>query len=139
MLIFIAPALLFGFLAWQTLKNTKEESKIFGKMAAYCFAALAFYFTYMAATYIDVGNSMRTFYNGGVGSTYRYTANNSTYVRTFYDQYDARVGEYFALQKTNADVISIVSGILPYLAILISGWAALNLVETGFKSRERVT
>lgn len=124
---------IFAGLGVLAAKRAANESRIYAKLAAISLFFISVFFAYQAVYYIQLGADIANFYNDGAGVVY----NGSV----FLSSNDTQVGEYFAMQRANRDVIEIFSGILPILATLLGGYLLWYYVEVGLFSRDndRVT
>jgi len=128
MIYLLLFAAVFAGLGWATWQRSKNDARIYAKIATISLFFISIFFLYQFTYYYQIGQDISKFYNSGAGTTYNAT--------TFLSSSDVQVGEYFALQKANRDVIEIFSGIVPILALLLAGYLLWYYVETGLFTRE---
>jgi len=133
MLMYLFGTMVAAAITYLLIERAKEPQKLFSKLAAFGAGMVTIYLLFLTAHYALIGNSIRQYYNAGSGTTF--VQGNTT--TTFYASNDTRVGEYLALQKTDDDVIEILSANMPIIAILLAGWFLWFYVETGLFSRNR--
>ena len=131
--LLVISAVLAG-LTLMVWKRAKLDTRLYAKVATIALAFLSVFYFYQFAYYTQIGNDIGRFAGGGsTGITYTNSLGNST---TFLSSTDVQVGEYLAQQKANADVITILSGIMPILAILLAGYLLWYYVEVGLYARD---
>ena len=128
-------AAVFGGLGYIAYKNSKNSTKMYSKLAALALFFLSVFYLYQFVYYTQVGNDIAKFYAGGAGV--EYTDNTTGNTTTFYSTSEEQMGEYFAMQRANRDVLTILSANLPIFAIFLAGYLIWYYVETGMRSRDR--
>ena len=128
-MIYLIIGIILLYVAWLVNKaNTKKNMINYAQTLILIYVAIAIgyqdvYFHFIVRPNID------DFYNTGYGTIYRRqvsvfdnvtnTTNTTTQTYTFYDVNDTRVGEYFAFQKSEGDIMGILTTVMP-LMILFS-------------------
>lgn len=133
MLYLLVFAAVLGGLGYLAYKRSKDETRIYAKLAAICLFTLSVWYAYQFVYYAQVGNDLGKFYNAGAGVTYTSSTNSTV----FYSSTDVAIGEYLAMQRANTAFITIISGIVPYLAMLLGGYLLWYYVEVALFAREK--
>ena len=132
MLYLLVFAGVFAGLGWLAHKRAKDEMKLYSKLAAISLFLISGFFLYQFAYYQMIGFDLARY--GTTGITITNSDTNAT--TTFYDVNDQRVKEYLALTAAGADPITLISNIIPILAVLLGAYLLWYYVEEGLFSRD---
>lgn len=128
MLYLLIFGVLFAGLGYMVYKRSKADEVMYSKVAAIMLFFISLFYTYQYVYYQQIGLDYARYGAFGGVSIYN-NATNTT--QTFFNANDTRVQEYMALQKSGADIMPIMSNLLPIFAIALAGWLIWYYVETG--------
>lgn len=140
MLFYLLFAGILGGLGWVVQERAEKTTvRLYAKIASIALFSLSVFFLYLFIYYYDIGANLASFGAGGQGIAYFNNATNTSY--TFFSSTDSRTGEYFALQKSNSDVITLFAQYLPYMALVLAGYLLWYYVETALfqRGKDRMT